>query len=349
VNFILGNWVKYCTKEVFKTLKVVLIGFSIITIATVIKYKPVYAVTLSGKTIGYVANKEEIESKIKSYINDKSGNVAFRVATDLPEYKYIFVDRSKEENEQDVLLAVESGIQTTYQTYAIMLDGEKKAEVSSEEEAMQIVEDIKKDAPKEVEMTLGIEKIYSTTLALESKEQAENELNEIKAERISEYETKKAEEAKKAEQARIAAMKKAYASTATLAATGEISGMSISIPVSGSISSRFGERSSSRSSTHTGLDIAAPMGTGIRPISTGTVTFAAYNGSYGNLVKVDHGNGVESWYAHCSAIYVSVGQAVDSSTTIAAVGSTGNSTGSHLHLEIRLGGTAVNPQNYLYN
>ena len=349
MNFILGNWVKYCTKEVFKTLKVVLIGFSIITIATVIKYKPVYAVTLSGKTIGYVADKEETENKIKDYINDKSGNVAFRVATDLPEYKYIFVDRSKEENEQDVLLAVESGIQTTYQTYAIMLDGEKKAEVSSEEEAMQIVEDIKKDAPKEVEMTLGIEKVYSTTLALESKEQAENELNEIKAEKISEYETKKAEEAKKAEQARIAAMKKAYASTATLAATGEISGMSISIPVNGSISSRFGERSSSRSSTHTGLDIAAPMGTGIRPIAAGTVTFAAYNGSYGNLIKVDHGNGVESWYAHCSALYASVGQTVDSSTTIAAVGSTGNSTGPHLHLEIRLGGTAVNPQNYLYN
>ena len=67
-----------------------------------------------------------------------------------------------------------------------------------------------------------------------------------------------------------------------------------------------------------------------------------------NLIKVDHGNGVESWYAHCSAIYASVGQSVDPSITISAVGSTGNSTGPHLHLEIRINGAAVNPQNYLY-
>ena len=213
----------------------------------------------------------------------------------------------------------------------------------------QIVEELKNGLDEKVEMTLGIEKVYSTTLALESKEDAEKVLNDIKAQKVSEYEAKKAEEAKKAALAKAAAMKKAYASTTTLAATGEISGMPLSIPVSGSLSSRFGERSSVRSSVHTGLDIAAPMGTGVRPISAGTVTFAAYNGSYGNLVKVDHGNGIESWYAHCSAIYVGVGQTVDSSTTISAVGSTGNSTGPHLHLEIRIGGSPVNPQNYLYN
>ena len=348
MNFILGKnkWVKYCTKRVLKTLKIVLIGFSIITIATVIKYKPVYAVTLSGKTIGYVEDKEKTEQEIENYINDKSGNVAFRIASELPEYEFMLVSRSTEDAEQDVLLAVEEGVQTTYQTYAIILDGEKKAEVSSEAEAMEIVEDIKKDIDDEMEMTLGIETVYSTTLSAESKEEAESELNEIKEEKVSEFEAKKAEEERLA---RIAAQKKAYASTATLAATGEISGMAISIPVSGSISARFGERSSSRSSAHTGLDISAPMGTGIRPIAAGTVTFAAYNGSYGNLIKVDHGNGVESWYAHCSALYASVGQTVDTSTTIAAVGSTGNSTGPHLHLEIRLGGAAVNPQNYLYN
>ena len=340
---------KYCTKKTFKNLKVVLIGFSVITIAAVIKYKPVYAVTLAGKTIGYVADKEQTEQKVKNYINDKSGNVAFRVASNLPEYEFVFVDRSEKDAEQDVLLAVENQTETTYQTYAIMLNGEKKAEVSSEEEANQIVEELKKDLDEKVEMTLGIEKVYSTTLALESKEDAEKVLNDIKAEKVSEYEAKKVEEEKKAALAKAAAMKKAYASTATLAATGEISGMPLSIPVSGSLSSRFGERSSIRSSVHTGLDIAAPMGTGVRPIAAGTVTFAAYNGSYGNLVKVDHGNGIESWYAHCSAIYVGIGQSVDTSTTISAVGSTGNSTGPHLHLEIRVGGSPVNPQNYLYN
>ena len=124
--------------------------------------------------------------------------------------------------------------------------------------------------------------------------------------------------------------------------------MPLSIPVRGSISSRFGSRSSVRSSIHTGLDISAPMGIGISPISAGTVTYAARKGSYGNLVVISHGNGVESYYAHCADLYVSVGQNVNSNTTIASVGSTGNSTGPHLHLEIRVNGTPVNPQNYLY-
>ena len=79
------------------------------------------------------------------------------------------------------------------------------------------------------------------------------------------------------------------------------------------------------------------------------VTFASYNGSYGNLVKVDHGNGVETWYAHTSKMLVKAGDAVKAGDVIAKVGSTGNSTGPHLHLEIRINGEHVDPQDYLYN
>ena len=67
------------------------------------------------------------------------------------------------------------------------------------------------------------------------------------------------------------------------------------------------------------------------------------------MVKISHGNGVETWYAHTSKMYVTVGQSVKAGDVIAAVGSTGNSTGPHLHLEIRVNGEHVNPQNYLYN
>jgi murein DD-endopeptidase MepM/ murein hydrolase activator NlpD len=123
--------------------------------------------------------------------------------------------------------------------------------------------------------------------------------------------------------------------------------MSFCVPVSGSISSRFGARGS-RAYTHTGLDLATSAGTGIRPAAAGTVVFAAYKGSYGNLIIVDHGNGVQTYYAHCSALYVSAGQSVDTGTTIGAVGSTGNSTGPHLHFEIRINGTPVNPEGYLF-
>ena len=84
-------------------------------------------------------------------------------------------------------------------------------------------------------------------------------------------------------------------------------------------------------------------------MAAGTVISAKYEGSYGNLVKIDHGNGVETWYAHTSKMYIKAGQKVESGDVIAAVGSTGNSTGPHLHLEIRINGEHVNPQKYLYN
>ena len=345
MNFILGNWVKYCTKEVFKTLKIVLIGFSIITAVAVIKYKPVYAVTLSGKTIGYVVDKEKTEKKVNNYINDKEGNIAFRIANALPNYNLVFVSRTQVTNEPEVLLAVQNNIVTTYETYAITLDGEKKAEVSSEVEAMQIIEEIKTGVSEEVGMTLGVVTEYTNNFKVISKEEALVSLNEIKTQKVTAYETKKAEEAKAAA---IVARKKAIASTTQVAATGSISGLQLSMPVTGSISSRFGSRSSSRSSTHTGLDISTQMGTGIRAIAPGTVTYAGYKGSYGNLLIIDHGNGVQSYYAHCNELYVGIGASVDASTTIASVGSTGNSTGPHLHLEIRINGAPVNPQQFLY-
>ena len=130
----------------------------------------------------------------------------------------------------------------------------------------------------------------------------------------------------------------------------DINGIKVAtLPVTGTISSRYGVSSKIRVSTHTGLDIAATTGTPIKVVADGTITFAAYRGSYGYLVKVDHGNGVETWYGHTSKMLVKEGQAVKAGDTIALVGSTGNSTGPHLHFEVRINGEHVNPQKYLYN
>ena len=129
----------------------------------------------------------------------------------------------------------------------------------------------------------------------------------------------------------------------------QINGIKLAyLPVSGTISSRYGVSSRIRSSNHTGLDIATTLGTPIKVVAAGTVTCASYQGSYGNLVKIDHGNGLETWYAHTKEMYVKVGDQVEAGEVIAAVGSTGNSTGPHLHFEIRINGNHVNPQDYLY-
>jgi len=98
---------------------------------------------------------------------------------------------------------------------------------------------------------------------------------------------------------------------------------------------------------HEGIDIAATIGTPIHAAASGTVIHAGWLGGYGNLVVVDHGDGLATAYAHASAILVAVGQQVSQGDTLSLVGSTGNSTGPHLHFEVRVNGSAVDPLLYL--
>ena len=113
-------------------------------------------------------------------------------------------------------------------------------------------------------------------------------------------------------------------------------------PVGGVVTSGFGWR---WGRMHEGIDISAPCGTPIRAVAAGTVIFSGWMGGYGNLVVVDHGNGLATAYAHQSAIYASGG--VGQGQTIGAVGTTGSSTGCHLHFEVRVNGGAVDPMGYL--
>ncbi len=110
------------------------------------------------------------------------------------------------------------------------------------------------------------------------------------------------------------------------------------------VSYNFGQCSYLWVNCHTGEDFSAPSGTPIYSVARGTVTETGYDGSYGNKTVVTLEDGTEIWYAHQTSIGVSVGQAVDAGETIGTVGSTGNSTGSHLHLEVHPGaGDAVDP------
>ena len=104
------------------------------------------------------------------------------------------------------------------------------------------------------------------------------------------------------------------------------------------ISATFGASSYLWSSVHTGLDMSAPSGTAIRAIANGVITETGYDGSYGNKTVLTLEDGTELWFCHQSAISVSSGQPVRAGEVIGTVGSTGNSTGPHLHLEVRPGG-----------
>ncbi|MBR5422352.1 MAG: M23 family metallopeptidase [Lachnospiraceae bacterium] len=118
----------------------------------------------------------------------------------------------------------------------------------------------------------------------------------------------------------------------------------------GRISSGFGRRSSPGgigSTNHQGLDIATPIGTSIWASSGGTVSYAGWAAGYGYLVTIKHPDGWETRYAHLSRVVVSVGQYVEQGQLVAYSGNTGNSTGPHLHFEIRIGGVAQDPRGYV--
>lgn len=121
-------------------------------------------------------------------------------------------------------------------------------------------------------------------------------------------------------------------------------------PISGRQSSGYGERThpiSGRKSFHAGIDIAAPSGTTILAARSGEVVQSGYRGAYGLVVLIDHGDAVATLYAHTSRTFVRVGEVVSTGQAIAAVGSTGYSTGPHLHFEVRVNGEPQNPHRWL--
>jgi len=151
-------------------------------------------------------------------------------------------------------------------------------------------------------------------------------------------------EALAAQSAALAARIQAAQSSSGSSGTGAPSSSGLIWPVNGPVVSGYGMR---WGRMHEGIDIAAASGTSIAAAAAGTVIHAGWLGGYGNLVVLDHGNGLATAYAHASAILVGVGQQVSQGETIALVGSTGNSSGPHLHFEVRVNGSAVDPLGYL--
>ncbi|MEO1207944.1 MAG: peptidoglycan DD-metalloendopeptidase family protein [Cyanobacteria bacterium J06638_20] len=135
------------------------------------------------------------------------------------------------------------------------------------------------------------------------------------------------------------------------ASTGIVRGTGVFIyPVNGRLTSGFGQRRHpilGTSRFHAGVDFGASQGTTIRAADSGKVIFSGWYGGYGRAVVIDHGGGITTLYAHASRLYVNVGQVVSQGQAIAAVGSTGLSTGPHLHFEVRQNGNPVNPMPYL--
>ncbi|WP_405999927.1 M23 family metallopeptidase [Streptomyces sp. NBC_00829] len=187
-------------------------------------------------------------------------------------------------------------------------------------------------------------------------QQAEQQQSEAEAEAKAAAEKlaaeKAAAEAAKQQTAAEAAKKKAEAEAAAKAEAARLAELakSYALPTSSyTITSTFGEAGSMWSSGyHTGLDFAAPSGTPVKAVHSGTVKSAGWSGSYGYRTVLELDDGTEVWYCHQSSMSVSVGQKVSTGETIGRVGATGNVTGPHLHLEVHTpGGSGVDPMTWL--
>lgn len=331
------------TRRGIKFVILFLIATFLIIGAVAFLYKPTYSVHINGQQVGYTANKSELQKRINNYVENGDGNnknIAFVQVESLPEYKLCLLKRNIVTNDEEIYQkTITDGI-PYYRYYAILDNNEEKYYVSSFEEAEKVVNDLKEKGSTNIE-SISISEKYETDLkTLTSTEEVVSKLYVEPVKTVTVAKNANASSKAKAS-GTVNTSTKISGGKATL-------GISLIRPVSGTITSRFGVRSNIRSSSHTGLDIAAPTGTPVKAASSGTVTFSGWKGSYGYMIVISHGNGVQTYYGHCSKLYAKNGQKVSQGDVVASVGSTGNSTGPHLHLEIRVNGTAYNPQNYIY-
>ena len=313
-----------------KVLFLIIISIIIITGIISLVYQPMYSVTVNGEFIGYTKNKSKLQKRINEYIQNKeNNNIAFVDIKDLPEYSLCLLKKDNQANDDEIYERVKNSGTTYYEYYAIVVSNEEKYYVATKDDAESIINELKS------KKSTNINKIaYTQVHSTEMKEFTEKD---------------KVVTALYVKPVVVASAYATYSGTkiaSTETPSSAVLGIGLIRPVSGIITSRYGRRSSGN---HSGLDIATSTGTTIVAAAGGTVTSSGWDGhGLGYCVRISHGNGVETVYGHCSKLYVTAGQTVAQGEAIAAVGSTGNSTGPHLHLEIKVNGARQNPQMYLY-
>lgn len=316
-----------------KLISLTLVSIAIIVSAIIILYKPIYKVTINGEKIGYCEDKEALQNKINDYMEngeEDQQNVAFVQIDDMPEYQMCLQKKGIETNDEEIFNEIKETGVTYYRYYTIADNGKEKISVATFEDAENVINELKKKESRNSKDLTILEKyeIELPTISTQSEAIAKLYEKKVVVQTTTTYKNTPS----------------SGFSTSRNTTTAKNLGISFIKPVSGVLTSRFGAR---WGSTHTGVDIGTSTGTTIKAANGGTVIFSGWKGSLGKLVVISHGNGIQTYYGHCSSLLVSAGETVSAGQTIAKVGSTGRSTGPHLHFEIRVNGSAINPQSYI--
>lgn len=309
------------------------------------KFKFVYMVEMGGVELGLVNDKDKFEKDVKDTLENLEEPVVSAKLQENPKYSLRLVDKDDIDVDDNYVFAkVEEKIEKTYRYYNIKEDDKLLAKVSTKEERDNLLKELEegkqvKDLKVEEEET----KEYYIISYEEAKQLASTNVDNIENEKKSKLEKEKIEK-------RNTNIVKNIRRGGTVSA----SSSSNASAMLGSLSFRRPLNSSRVSAGylgypgHRGIDFPSPQGTPVMAAESGTVTTVMYsNKSYGNRVIIDHGNGISTLYGHNSTIGVSLGQKVSKGQTIAGVGSTGNSTGNHVHFEIRINGKPINPTSYV--
>jgi len=323
-----------CIRGTVKFISLVVVAAVIIVATIILIYRPIYKVSVNGKTLGYCVDKEALQNKINDFMeNGEEGqkNVAFVQIDDMPEYQMCLQKKGITTNDDEIFNTIKAAGVTYYRYYTIADDGKEKLSMATFEEAENTIKELKKKESQNSKDLTIIEKYEIELPQLYTKEKAVASLYEKKVVVITttQYPTTPSS---------------GFSTSRSTISKKVNLGISFVKPVSGIVTSRFGSR---WGSTHTGIDVGASTGTSIYAASSGTVLFSGWKGTLGKLIVVNHGNGIQTYYAHCSSLLVSAGDTVTAGQQIAKVGNTGRSTGPHLHFEIRLNGSALNPQSYI--
>lgn len=286
-------------------------------------FKPYYKVEIDNIFLGYYQSQEEYNKIYDKIVNEKYENdyETTKYFSKEPCFEKIYAKPKYVEQFNNYEL-IETNISKDYTIYKIVVNNETQMYTKTNERAEEIVTALKKEVKSETTFSIETE-IISDLTTITTQEECDEIQKKI-----------------------IEANKKVVITSRGGSYRSNNKGY-LWPTTSRTITAYFGASGSRWSSTHTGLDIGVPSGSNILASKGGTVTFSGWSGSYGYYVKIDHGNGIVTAYAHNSRLLVSAGETVKQGDVIALSGSTGNSTGPHLHFEVIVNGSFKNPLNYL--
>ncbi len=316
---------------IFFTVFTIALIFSAVLVTVLNTYKPAVKAYLNGKFVGYFSDEQQFDEVYNDLVAEKQSiDPNVKVYLDYePTFETSYV-RDSVIADQNVYTNLRAEVKTEYTIYNVAVNGEKKMTFNTKDEANKYASSLKKEVSK-LKTEVKVEKV-SELGEMTSIERADSILKDI-VDRNKPVETPKA-----------TVNNRTYVQTAasigpsSVAATGSGVWPTVNRRVNCAFMGYAG---------HTGIDLGGPIGTAIYAYRSGTVTFAGWGSGYGLHIKINHGDGMTTYYAHCSKLLVKVGQKVSEGQKIAEIGMTGYTTGPHVHFEVRLNGVPVNPYPYI--